>query len=116
MWGCGYPGWALEPMHHGYGDLICATQPVHDSLIVLISHFIALNCIGVMIESVDFPGRSDGQESACQCRRPEFNLWVGKIPLEKGMATHPSILAWKTPWTKEPGGLQSTGLQRVGHN
>ena len=34
-------------------------------------------------------------------------------PLEKGMATHSSILAWRTPWTEEPGGLQSTGLQRV---
>ena len=37
-------------------------------------------------------------------------------PLEKGMATHSSILAWKTPWTEETGGLQSTGLQRVRHN
>ena len=36
--------------------------------------------------------------------------------LEKGMATHSSILAWRTPWTEEPGGLQSTRLQRVGHN
>ena len=34
-------------------------------------------------------------------------------PLEVGMATHSSILAWKIPWTEEPGGLQSTGLQRV---
>ena len=34
--------------------------------------------------------------------------------LEEGMATHSSILAWKTPWTEEPGGLQSTGLQRAG--
>jgi len=33
--------------------------------------------------------------------------------LEKGIATHSSILAWKTPWTEKPGGLQSTGLQRV---
>ena len=33
--------------------------------------------------------------------------------LEKGMATHPSILAWRIPWTEEPGGLQSTALQRV---
>ena len=40
--------------------------------------------------------------------------WEG--PLEKEMATHSSILAWKTPWTEEPGGLQSMGLQRVGHN
>ena len=36
--------------------------------------------------------------------------------LEKGMATHSSILAWRIPWTEEPGGLQSTRLQRVGHN
>ena len=37
-------------------------------------------------------------------------------PLEKGMATHSNILAWRIPWTEEPGGLQSTGSQRVGHN
>ena len=36
-------------------------------------------------------------------------------PLEVEMATHFSILAWGIPWTEEPGGLQSTGLQRVGH-
>ena len=37
-------------------------------------------------------------------------------PLEKGMATHSSILAWRIPWTEEPGGLQSKGSQRVGHD
>ena len=37
-------------------------------------------------------------------------------PLEEGMATHSSNLAGKIPWTEEPGGLQSMGLQRVGHN
>ena len=36
-------------------------------------------------------------------------------PLEEGMATHSSILAWRIPWTEEPGGLQSVGWQRVGH-
>ena len=36
-------------------------------------------------------------------------------PLEKGMATHSSILAWRIPWTVEPGGLQFMGSQRVGH-
>ena len=45
--------------------------------------------------------------------------WVQPLgredPLEKGMATHSSILAWKIPLTEEPGGLQSMGLQRVGH-
>ena len=44
--------------------------------------------------------------------------WVQSLgwedPLEKGMATHSSILAWRIPWTEEPGGLQSMGLQRVG--
>ena len=37
-------------------------------------------------------------------------------PLEKGMATYSSILAWRIPWTEEPGGLQSMGSQRVGHD
>ena len=39
-----------------------------------------------------------------------------KDPLEKGMATHSSILACRIPWTEEPGGLQSMGLQRVRHD
>ena len=37
-------------------------------------------------------------------------------PLEEGMATHSSILAWRIPWTEEPGGLQSMGSQRVGQD
>ena len=37
-------------------------------------------------------------------------------PLEKGIATHSSILAWEIPWTEEPGGLQSIGSKRVGHD
>ena len=39
-----------------------------------------------------------------------------KDPLEKRMATHSSILAWRIPWTEEPGGRQSMGSQRVDHN
>ena len=46
--------------------------------------------------------------------------WVQSLgwedPLEKGKATHSSILAWRIPWTEDPGGLQSMGLQRVGHD
>ena len=42
----------------------------------------------------------------------EIYSWVS----EKAMATHSSTLAWKIPWTEEPGGLQSTGLLRVGHD
>ena len=40
----------------------------------------------------------------------------GEDPLEEEMATHSSTLAWRIPWTEEPGGLQSMGSQRVGHN
>ena len=47
-------------------------------------------------------------------------MWVrsldGEDPLEEGMATHFSILAWRIPWTEEPGGLQSLGSQRSGHD
>ena len=41
---------------------------------------------------------------------------VQEDPLQKGMVTHSSILAWRISWTEELGGLQSMGLQRVGHN
>ena len=54
-----------------------------------------------------------GKESTCQCRRCEFDPWVGKIPLEKEMATHSSILAWEIPWAEEPGKLQSIGPQEL---
>ena len=46
-----------------------------------------------------------------QCRRRWFDPWVGKIPLEGEMATHSRILAWRIPWTEEPGGLQPMGSQ-----
>ena len=49
-------------------------------------------------------------------RDPGFHSCVGRISLEEEMATHSHILVWEIPWTEEPGGLQSMGLQRVGHN
>ena len=59
-----------------------------------------------------------GKESACNGAMGE--TWVQSLGwedlLEKGMATHSSILAWRIPWTEEPSGLQSMGLQRVGHD
>ena len=45
---------------------------------------------------------------------PNYLDW--EAPLEEGMATHSSILAWRIPWTEEPGRLQSLGSHRVGHN
>ena len=61
-----------------------------------------------------FPGGSEVKLPTMQ------ETWVRSLgqedPLEKEMATHSSILAWRIPWTEEPGGLQSTGWQRVGHD
>ena len=55
-----------------------------------------------------------GKESACIAGHPgSIPGW--ERPLEKEMETHPNILAWRMPWTEEPGRLQSTGSQRVGH-
>ena len=53
-----------------------------------------------------FPGGSFGKESACKGRSCGFNTWVRENSLEKEMTTHSSILAWRTPWTEESGGLQ----------
>ena len=63
-------------------------------------------------------GGSSGEQPACQFRRLETQVQSlsGEDPLEKEMATCSSILAWEIPWTEEPGGLQSLGLQRVGHD
>ena len=61
-----------------------------------------------------FPDGADGKEPACQSGDVVQSLgWDD--PLEKEMATYSSILAWEIPWTEEPGGLQSMGPQRVGH-
>ena len=62
-----------------------------------------------------FPDSSVGKESACNAGDPvRFLGW--EDPLEREMATHFSILAWKIPWTEEPDWLLSMGLQRVGHD
>ena len=62
-----------------------------------------------------FPGGSEVKASACNAGD------LGSIPGSETspgeeMATHSSILAWRIPWTEEPGGLQFTGSQRVGHD
>ena len=79
-------------------------------------------------------GRLKRPFDPCVLVMPVYNQWaslvaqmVKNLPamlqetqtqssLKKGMATHSSILAWRIPWTEEPGGLQSMGLQRVGHH
>ena len=59
-----------------------------------------------------------GKESACNARAKGMQVQAlgWEDPLEEGMATHSSILAWRISWTEEPGSLQSTGPQRVEHD
>ena len=60
-------------------------------------------------------GGSDGKESVCS-EETQVRSLGQEDPLEKGMASHSSILAWRIPWTEELGDLQSMGSQRVGHD
>ena len=66
-------------------------------------------------KKVGFPGDSVSKESVCKAGNLGSIIGLGRF-LEKGMETHSNILAWRIPWTEEPGGLQSTGSQRVGPN
>ena len=65
-----------------------------------------------------FPGGASSKERVCQSRRRKTQVqslgW--EDPLEEGLATHSSLVAWRIPWTEEPGRLQSMGSQRVRNN
>ena len=69
--------------------------------------------VGEGHQQEDFPGGSDNKESACNAGDPGFDPWGGEDPLEKGMAPHSSIPAWRIPGTEESGGLQSMGSQSI---
>ena len=67
--------------------------------------------------ALGFPGGAEDKAFACNAGDLGLIPRSGREdPLEKEMATHSSILAWRIPWLEELGGLQSTGSQRVGHN
>ena len=57
----------------------------------------------------------NGKDSTCQWRRPGFHPGLGRSPGE-GSGSLSSILAWQIPWTEDPGGLESMGCKRVGHD
>ena len=71
--------------------------------------------ITLTVLTMGFPGGSEGKASACN-GGDLGSIPGSEDPLEKEMAAHSSILAWRIPWTEKPGGLQSTGQQRVGHD
>ena len=65
--------------------------------------------------SLGFPGGASGKEPPDNAGdiRDVDSMPGQEDPLEEGMATHSSVFVWRLPWTEEPGGLQSTGLQTV---
>ena len=70
-------------------------------------------------ENGGFPGGSDGNRSACDGGDLGLIPGSGRSPGGANgspLAPHSSVLGWRIPWTEEPGGLQSMGLQRVRHN
>ena len=80
----------------------------------------ALEIPKTKVLSLPFPGGSGEGEVKVVKNPPAMQeTWVRSLswgdPLEEAMETHSSILAWRIPWTKEPGGLQSMGLQMVRH-
>ena len=68
------------------------------------------------INTSGLPWWLSSRKSACQCKRPRFDPWVGKIPWRR--AWLPTLVFWpgEYPWTEDPGGLQSMESQRVGLN
>ena len=106
----------LGNLHTSFSDisevmcfyLICTFSRVQENM---------PSCAWFISYQIGFPG-SASVESTCMQKTSE--IWVGSLcgedPLEKNMATHSSILAGESPWTEEPGRLQSMWLQRVKHD
>ena len=108
FWGAYLEVWVLTTLHLCLSCSCCASCIL--SLIV-----------GNLFywSSGGFPGGTGGKEPNCQCRRRKrhgFDPCGWEDPLEEDMTTHPSILAWRIPWTEESDRLQSMGSQRVGHS
>ena len=78
-------------------------------------HKYLVNLTNASQVALGFPGGSDGKEPACHVRHQGF-IPGSERSLEKGMVTYSSTLAWRIPWTEEPGWLQSMGSQKVRHD
>ena len=77
------------------------------------------------VGKTDYSGNSQGKRASLVAQMVKIlpAVWETRVPslgwedpLEEGMATHSSILAWRIPWTEEPGRLHSMGSQRAGHD
>ena len=97
--------------HHKVTELgfhLCGFHTLHIPLLVTLSPNLQIRWV------LGFPGGSDGKESACNAANPTSIPGLGRS--EEGNGYPPNILAWRIPWTEEPGGLQFVGLQRVRHD
>ena len=65
---------------------------------------------------VSFPGGSDSKEIHLQCERPGFDSWAGQVPWRRAWQPTPVFLPGESPWTEEPGSLQSMGSQTIRHS
>ena len=74
------------------------------------------NKVALTIRWLGFTGGSDGKEFTCNAGNLGLISWVGKIPWRRAWQTTPVFFPREFPWTEEPGGLQSTELQRVEHD
>ena len=90
---------------------VCRYEEVRNFDLCSQDYFVYLETLVVTIWATDFLVAQMVKDLPAM-----WETWVGKIPLEKGMDTHPGILAWRIPWTEEPGMLQSMGSQRGGHD
>ena len=77
--------------------------------------FLSLQIIIYLTKRKGFPCGSE-EENLPAMQETQVQSLGQEDPLEKEMATHSSVLAWRIPWTEEPGGLQSMGSQRLRHN
>ena len=85
----------------------------------MLIHLLNKYCFDLFKEAgkeIPLPGWLSSKESACNAGDQGLIPGLGIPAIEKRMATHSSIFAWEIPWTEEPGRLQSTGLQGVGHD
>ena len=110
---------------HIVGDGCCLNESFESSVLVLMSQLLISVCRGSLFTTFQqiYPNNLNGlpwwlrwQRICLRCRRPGFDPWVGKIPWRRAWQPIPVFLPGDSPWTEEPGGLQSMRLQRVRHN